>query len=225
MNLDNHYALEHHQLKLSKGVAPVITIYHFPNTRGLRTIWACEELNIPYKIEIIDFSPEFRLSPQFLSISPIGKVPVLKDGEITMRESGAMVHYLIDKYGKGKLQPSKNDPLYAAYLEWSWFAEATFASSVSEIIRHKRAFPNAIHTPTIVEFKKRATICLEAVGGVLGKRKWLLGEMFSGADIMIGIALTSYIRHVEEPFPTSINDYFKRLTTRPAFLRTKQAES
>ena len=203
----------------------MIKIYHFPNTRGLRAIWACEELNIPYKIEIIDFSQNFRLSPQFISISPIGKVPVLQDGDVTMCESGAMVHYLIDKYGSGKLRPSIDDPMYPTYLEWGWFAEATFTSSISEIIRHKRAFPKAIHAPAIIEFKKRSTICLEAVSRFLGTKEWLLGEIFSGADIMIGIALTSYVRHVEEPFSPAMNDYFERLTTRPAFIRTKQAES
>ncbi|HAT52776.1 MAG TPA: glutathione S-transferase family protein, partial [Betaproteobacteria bacterium] len=53
----------------------MIKIYHFPNTRGLRAIWTCEELNVPYQVEMIDFSPEYRLSPEFLRISPIGKVP------------------------------------------------------------------------------------------------------------------------------------------------------
>jgi glutathione S-transferase len=59
----------------------------------------------------------------------------------------------------------------------------------------------------------------------LSDKKWLLGERFSGADIMMGIALTTYARHVAEPFPPIIQNYFDRLSDRPAFLRTKQAES
>lgn len=203
----------------------MITIYHFPNTRGLRAIWTCEELNVPYQVEMIDFSPEYRLSPEFLRISPIGKVPILQDDSITMAESGAMVHYLIDKYGKGKLRPETSSPQYPTYLEWSWFAEATFTSSASEIIRHKRAFPGDINIEVIDEFKRRATFCLNALTKFLGEKKWLLGESFSGADIMMGIALTTYARHVAEPFTPMIQNYFDRLSGRPAFMRTKEAES
>ena len=203
----------------------MIKIYHFPNTRGVRAIWTCEELNVPYKIQIIDFSPKYRFSPEFLQISPIGKVPILQDDSITMSESGAMVHYLIDKYGAGKLRPTIDHPLYPTYLEWSWFAEATFTSSSSEIIRHKRAFPEDANIEVITEFKRRATFCLEAVMRFLGEKKWLLGEDFSGADIMMGIALTTYMRHVAEPFPPVMQSYFDRLSARPAFIRTKQAES
>lgn len=203
----------------------MIKIYHFPNTRGLRAIWTCEELNVPYKIKLIDFSPEYRLSPEFLKISPIGKVPILQDDLITMSESGAMVQYLIDRYGGGKLRPEISDPLYPTYLEWSWFAEATFTSSASEIIRHKRAFPEDINVQIITEFKRRSTFCLEALMNFLGGKKWLLGEDFSGADIMMGIALTTYTRHVAKPFPLIIQKYFDRLSARPAFLRSKQAES
>ncbi len=203
----------------------MITIYHFPNTRGLRAIWTCEELNVPYKIELIDFSPEYRFSPEFLKISPIGKVPVLQDDSITMSESGAMVHYLIDRYGEGKLRPETGHSLYPTYLEWSWFAEATFTSSASEIIRHKRAFPENINVEVITEFKRRSTFCLEALMNFLGKKKWLLGDKFSGADIMMGVGLTTYARHVAKPFPSMIQKYFDRLSARPAFVRTKQAES
>jgi glutathione S-transferase len=165
------------------------------------------------------------LSAEFLRISPIGKVPILQDDSITMAESGAMVHYLIDKYGKGKLRPETSSPQYPTYLEWSWFAEATFTSSASEIIRHKRAFPGDINIEVIDEFKRRATFCLNALTKFLGEKKWLLGESFSGADIMMGIALTTYARHVAEPFTPMIQNYFDRLSGRPAFMRTKEAES
>lgn len=203
----------------------MIKIYHYTNTRGLRPIWVCEELNLKYKLKIIDFSTQYRFSSDFLRISPIGKVPVMQDGDTTMCESGAMVHYVITKYGNGKLMPEINDPLHMKYLEWSWFAEATFASSISEIIRHKRAFPNTHNKNVISEFKKRANACLEALNVFLGGKEWLLGEKFSGADIMMGIALTAYTKHVEEPFPDSVALYLGRLTARPAFLRTKKAEA
>ena len=166
----------------------MIKIYHFPNTRGLRAIWTCEELNVPYQVEMIDFSPEYRLSPEFLRISPIGKVPVLQDDSITMAESGAMVHYLIDKYGNGKLRPKTDNPKYPTYLEWSWFAEATFTSSASEIIRHKRAFPDDINAEVINEFKRRATFCLNALMNFLSDNV-ILNALDNWLDFTISLTL------------------------------------
>ena len=66
-------------------------IYHAPNTRGIRAIWLCEELNVPYEVIHIDFSPAYRATPEWRALNPVGKVPVLVDGDLTMFESGAIV--------------------------------------------------------------------------------------------------------------------------------------
>ena len=75
----------------------MIKIYHVAGTRGLRAIWTCEELSIPYEVEVVNFDPEYRASPEWRSINPVGKVPAMSDGDLVMFESGAMVQYwLID---------------------------------------------------------------------------------------------------------------------------------
>ena len=101
----------------------MIKIYHVAGTRGLRAIWTCEELSIPYEVEVVNFDPEYRASPEWRSINPVGKVPAMSDGELVMFESGAMVQYLVDRYGNGKLQPEIGTADHALYLQWSWFAE------------------------------------------------------------------------------------------------------
>ena len=83
----------------------MIKIYHVAGTRGLRAIWTCEELSIPYEIEVVNFDPQYRASPEWRSINPVGKVPAMSDGDLVMFESGAMVQYLVDRYGNGRLQP------------------------------------------------------------------------------------------------------------------------
>ena len=79
----------------------MIRFYHAPGTRGVRPIWLCEELGINYEVEMIEFTQEFRATPEWRRISPLGKVPVLVDtaNDLLMYESCAMVQYLIDCYG------------------------------------------------------------------------------------------------------------------------------
>ena len=108
----------------------MIEIYHVPNTRGIRPIWLCAELGIAYTVIDVDFSASYRRSPEWRQMNPVEKVPVLVDTDaenLTFFESGAMVQYLLDRYGQGLLQPEPGTPEHALYLQWSWFAEATFA--------------------------------------------------------------------------------------------------
>ena len=96
----------------------MVKIYHVPGTRSIRAIWACEELGVPYEAVPVDFTPEFRNSPEWRAISPTGKVPAMEDGDLVMFESGAMVQYVLDRYGEGRLAPAKDSPEQA--LEKSW---------------------------------------------------------------------------------------------------------
>ncbi|MBT7370610.1 MAG: glutathione S-transferase family protein, partial [Gammaproteobacteria bacterium] len=116
-----------------------------------------------------------------------GKVPVLEDDELVMFESGAMVQYILDRYGEGRLQPAVGTAEYAIFLQWLWFAEATFARPLGEIVNHRRAFDPEL--PDVVqEMQDRARLCTSAVDKVLKNREYIAGE-FSAADIMMGYTL------------------------------------
>ncbi len=69
----------------------MLQIYHAPRTRGFRVIWLCEELSLPYSIVRVDMAPAYRSSPEWRRLNPVGKVPVMRDGDLAMFESGAMV--------------------------------------------------------------------------------------------------------------------------------------
>ena len=103
----------------------MLTIYHYRSTRSVRVIWACEELSIPYHLEIIDPSEEYRRSDEWRALSPTGRIPAMADDGFTMFESGAMLQYVLDRYGGGRLVPEPGTADSAHYLQWSWFAEAT----------------------------------------------------------------------------------------------------
>ena len=171
----------------------MIEIYHVPNTRGIRPIWLCAELEIPYTVIDVDFSASYRSSPEWRQMNPVGKVPVLVDTDaenLTFFESGAMVQYLLDRYGQGLLQPEPGTPEHALYLQWSWFAEATFARPLGEIVNHLREFPGELtNEAALEEMRNRGQLCIEALVPELSQRDYIAGENFSAADIMLGYSV------------------------------------
>ena len=202
----------------------MLTIYHVPGTRGVRPIWLCEELQIPYSVVPVDFTPEFRASSEWRAMNPVGKVPVLRDelgGEsedLLMFESGAMVQYILDRYGNGRLQPATGSPEHALYLQWSWFAEATFARPLGEIVNRGREFPGEQRIDAVVtEMQARAALSAKALGDEMSDKIFILGETFSAADIMLGYTLMLADRFLANGLPDSVVPYWQRLTSRPAY--------
>ena len=194
-------------------------IYHVQGTRSVRVIWLCEELEIPYEIESIDFSPTFRQSPEWRAKSPTGKVPAMDDQDFTMFESGAMLQYVLDRYGAGRLMPTPGSTASALYLQWCWFAEATFARPLGDIAHHTVMKPEAERIPAVVEdARARALSCLDAVNETVSTTEFLIGDTFTAADIMMGYTLMLADRfNVLENDHPSAHSYFKRLTSRAGY--------
>ena len=138
----------------------MIKLYHSKGTRGFRVIWLCEELGIEYEVEKVDFSREYRFSSEWLKINPLGKVPSLEDGQLLMSESCAMMQYILDRYGNGRLQPISGTVEHADFLQWLWFSEATFTRPVGEIVNHLREFPGEEKNLKVIE-EMRSMILLE----------------------------------------------------------------
>lgn len=203
----------------------MLKIYHAPRTRGFRVVWLCEELGTPYQIVPVDMSPEYRASAEWRKLNPVGKVPVMSDGELTIFESGAMLQYVLDKYGDGRLQPRPGSNEHGMFLQWVWFAEATFSRPLGEIVNHNREFAKEPLPHIIDEMKARARLCAQTLDAALGDKSWILGETFSAADIMLGLTLRSYERLMNEDFPGNVAPYWARLTDRPAYKRAIAAET
>ena len=196
----------------------MIRIYHVTGTRGTRVIWLCEELELPYEIQKIDFSASYRESAEWRAMNPVGKVPAMQDGDVTMFESGAMVDFLLARYGEGRLQPAPGSPSHAACLQWSWFAEATFARPLGEIVNHRREFPGEREIPAVVEeMANRAALSADAVAAHMANRTYLVDDTFTAADIMMGYSLLLVDMLIPERMPPSLHPYWQRLCERPAF--------
>ena len=201
----------------------MLKIYHSKGTRALRVIWVCEELGVPYEIVPVDFSPEYRAKAEWRAMNPVGKVPAMTDGDMKMFESCAMMQYVLDRYGEGRLQPAKDNPTYTHYLQWCWFAESTFARPLGEIVNHRREFKPELDD-VVAEMKRRATLSLNALDQALVDRPFLLGNEFSAADISNGYTIRAYRRLVTEDLPSNADAYFNRLTSMPPYERTVAAD-
>lgn len=203
----------------------MLTIYHVKGTRSVRVIWLCEELAIPYQVEVIDFSPAFRDSAEWRSKSPTGKVPAMTDGALTMFESGAMADYLLERYGEGRLSPTPGTPDSALCHQWSWFAEATFARPLGEIVNHNRCAPNGAVVDFVIEdCKARTRTCIAAIEEAVADADYLVGNTFSVADIMTGysLMLASNFGVLTDDYPNT-QAYFARLGQRQGFQVARDA--
>lgn len=194
-------------------------IYHVPGTRSVRPLWLCYELGLAVDVETIDFSAEFRNSEAWRAISPAGKVPALVDGDLAMFESGAMVDYILERYGDGRLHPEKATSESAIYRQWCWFAEATLIRPLGlyRILRARKEPVEAL----IDEAERKFRDSLSAVESQLAGQQFLLGSEFSAADIMMGYSVGLTERFLANGYP-NLQAYLDRLKTRAAYQRVTQ---
>ena len=203
----------------------MVTIFHVKGTRGVRAIWLCEELGIPYEVDVIDFAPRFKNSPEWRAKSPTGKVPAMTDDGFTMFESGAICDYLLERYGDGRLQPVEGTQARALCRQWCWFAEATFARPLGEIVNHNRVAPDGGLVDFVIEdCRDRARICIAAIEDVVSRSEFLVGDAFTVAEIMTGysLLLASNFGLLTGDYPHT-QAYYERLSQRPGFQVARDA--
>ena len=204
----------------------MIRIYHAPGTRSIRAIWLCEELEIAYEIVTVDFSPTYRSTPEWRRLNPVGKVPAMSvDDEFSMFESGAMVDFILERHGHGRLRPPPGTRESALYLQWSWFAEATFARPLGDIAQHTFVKPEAQRLAAVVQDgRERALTCLDALEAAVPNGQYLVDGTFTAADIMMGYTLI-LARRFKVLTPAShpnTNAYMARLETHAGFIKAQQ---
>jgi glutathione S-transferase len=200
----------------------MIKLYHAPFTRSVRIYWLLEELGIPYQLETVSFQSN---AIPFGQASPAGKFPAIQDGDLTMFESGAILEYIIERYGKGRLAPAPDSSLRGRYLQWVHFAEATAFPPLGTLAWHMIFKKDADTIPTaIADYRGLATAALRVVESALDRQEYLLESGFSGADIMMGftLAVAKALGVLTDQFP-NVAAYLQRLEARPAFQKVALA--
>lgn len=199
----------------------MLKIHHARRARSARVIWLAEELSIPYELSTFEFKREVLQSPEYRALHPLGQVPVIQDEDITMFESGAIVEYLLEKHGSGRLAPEPGAPDRAAYLQWFHYGEASLARHVSDIVRHRFGLPEEQRNAAFLEEARgRYREALAVVDRALEGRKYMLGDAFTAADIMIayGIVMGKITKELPEEF-ANVAAYLGRLQQRPAYAK------
>jgi glutathione S-transferase len=200
----------------------MITLYFAPRTRAVRILWLLEELGLPYELKKMAFAPP---SKAFSQGTPLGKFPVIEDGDVVMCESGAILEYILERYADGRLAPPIGSPLRGPFLQWIHFAEGTAFPPLGVIIWHTLYKRDAESLPGVIDSaRERARAALDFAAQALDGRDYLLGAEFCAADIMLGFTLAvAQVLGVLEEGDTLLMRYLERLQARPAFQKAAAA--
>lgn len=189
-----------------------IVLYHHPFSRASGVVWMLEEVGVPYELRYVDIMAGAQKAPEILALNPMGKLPILTEGDVVVTEGAAIGLYLADKHAYGRLAPKVDDPARATYLRWSFFAP-----SVIE--------PGAMAKAGGWAFKEGQAgwgsyeTMLTAVESAVTGRQFLLGDTFSMADVIFGGTLRYMLTFKMLEARPAFTAYSERLAARPALQR------
>lgn len=180
-------------------------LYFAPRTRAIRARWLLEELGVPYELVRLDLSKEENRTPDSLALSPLGELPVLVDGEVTLFESVAVCLHLADRFPERNLAPPPGSPERGDYLQWLVFAEMTLEAALADPSR-------SVQRPPV-------DAILSVVEARVAGREFIAGSSFSAADVVMASVL--HRAHTQDLLGhhAPLMDYVRRHTGRPASRR------
>lgn len=211
----------------------MIVVHHLNNSRSQRVLWLLEELGVEYDIRRYQRDPKTMLAPPELrEVHPLGKSPVLTDGHLVVAESGAILEYLVGKYGNGRFIPPAGSPQRLRYTYWLHFAEGSVQPQLllkllfGRIERgpmpfFARPIAKAIARRTLEGFvQPNLDRQLDYMEAELGKSAWFAGEEFSAADIQMSFPLEAAVARggLDEKRPRLMG-FLRRIHERPAYRR------
>lgn len=211
----------------------MITVHHLNNSRSQRVLWMLEELELPYEIVKYERDPKTMLAPKSLeAIHPLGKSPVIVDGDAKLAESGAILEYLVETYGKGRFVPAAGTPAYRLYKYFMHYAEG----SLGPFLLLKLVF-RKVKTAKLPFFVKPIArkiadkVCADYVDPNLSrhmkflsdhfeKHSYFAGDEFTAADIQMSVAIESAVSRAKNlGLSPKVEEWLGRVQARPAFKR------
>ena len=211
----------------------MITVHHLENSRSQRILWLLEELEVDYDVQKYKRDPVTSLAPpELLKLHPLGKAPVVTDGNITLAESAAIVEYLVENYGEGRLRPAAGTAAARSYTYWLHFAEGSLMPLmlVSLIIGRIASAPMPFFAKPIAKgiatkvrdgyLDPNVKRSLDFMESTLSESQWFCGDKLSAADIQMSfpIEAAAVRSNLEKDYP-QLCDYLQRIHARPAYKR------
>lgn len=211
----------------------MITVHHLNNSRSQRVLWLLEELALPYEIRHYQRDPQTMLAPPSLkAVHPLGKSPVLSDGDITVAESGAIIEYLLDTHGQGRLRPAPGTPEQRRFSYWLHFAEGSAMPPLlmKLVFARVRSAPmpffvkpvaRAIADKVLTSFvEPNLRAQLDFMEAELSGRDWFAGDTFSAADIQMSFPVEAAAQRAGlDASRPRLMDWLRRIHARPAYRR------
>jgi glutathione S-transferase len=196
----------------------MITIYHLSTSRSERIVWLMEELGLDYRIEPFQRESTGAAPDALREIHGLGKAPVIRDGDTVLAESGAIVDYVVHRYGHDRLTVAPSAANYARYLYWLHFAEGTLMAVLVTALVLTRV-PEGSTSPAGARVQARMKQILAFIDSELGAGPWFAGAEFTAADIMMTFPFTTtrlFLDYDLAPFP-NVLAYLERIEARPAY--------
>ena len=211
----------------------MITVHHLNNSRSQRILWLLEELEVPYEIRRYERNAEtMRAPPELKAVHPLGKSPVITDGQITVAETGAIIEYLIEAYGSGRLRPAAGTEARRRYTYWMHFAEGSLMPPlVMRLIFDRLA---SAPMPWFVRPVARGLVAkvresyidpannahFDFVEAELARSAWFAGEEFSAADVQMSFPVEAGAMRIGlGPARARTAAFLERIHARPAYQR------
>ncbi|MBR1172468.1 glutathione S-transferase [Bradyrhizobium sp. KB893862 SZCCT0404] len=202
----------------------MLTVHHLGKSQSERIVWLCEELEIPYELKRYARDVTTMLAPpDYKALHPIGAAPVITDGDLVLAESGAIVDYIMAKYGNGRLALRPDDADFAQFLYWFHFANGTLQAGMGRLMILNR-LKLAEDNPMLVATRGRVDRAFELVDARVRDAEYLAGKTFTTADIMIGFSLTTmrYFQPYDVQRCPNVVRYLARIAARPAYRRAME---
>ncbi len=196
----------------------MLKLHFAPNSRAGRIVWLLEELELPHEINKMAFHPKDLKSDEHRARHPLGRVPVLEDGDVSIYESGAIVEYVLERHKNGGLKPAVDSVEYPQYLQWFHYCEGMVMPPVNTIVVQTVLLPPERRDETALgQAQRLLTKALAPIDESLEGREYLIGD-FSGADIMLGHAcfMSNRLGCVPDEME-NLKAYVSRIEARPAF--------
>jgi glutathione S-transferase len=214
----------------------MITVHHLNNSRSQRILWLLEELGVPYEITHYQRDPKTMLAPPELrAVHPLGKSPVISDGELVLAESGAIIEYLADRYGCGTLIPAHGTPQRLRCNYWLHYAEGSAMPPLllKLVFRRVETAPMPFFAKPVAKgvagkvqhdyVDPQLKQHLDYLEGELGEGEWFVGTTFSAADIQLSFPLEAFAARggLDARYPR-LAAFLQRIHARPAYQRALQ---
>jgi glutathione S-transferase len=196
----------------------MLTVHHLNESRSQRILWLLEELEHPYDLKIYQRDAQTRLAPPELkTVSPLGKSPVITEGDVTIIETGAIIDYIIRHHGRGSMQPAVSTPAYDSYVQWLHYGEGS--AMLPLMLRLYVGRLREAGAPLEPRISSETANHLRFIEGHLAGRQFFVGDSLTGADVQMSFVAEVARAQGALPSYPNFSAWLDRIHARPAWKR------